>query len=75
MRRIKACRMNTDAKKPATNNAGKTTNDANTNIVRTRMSSPASKEPVATAIPTGTAKKVKLPTTLITAVIDEQIRK
>jgi hypothetical protein len=39
------------------------------------MSRSASKEPVATAIPTGTAKKVKLATTLITAVIDEQIRR
>ena len=67
--------MSTDAKKPATNNAGKTTNDASTNIVRTRMSSPASKEPVATPIPTGTARKVRLATTLVTAVIAEQIRK
>jgi hypothetical protein len=75
MRRTKACRTSTDAKKPAMNNAGKTTNDASTNIVRTRMSRPASNEPVATAIPTGTARKVRLATTLITAVIAEQIRK
>jgi hypothetical protein len=67
--------MRTDAKERATNNAGKTTNDAKTNIVRTRMSRPSFKEPVATAIPTGTAKKTRLAATLMTAVIDEQIRK
>ena len=39
------------------------------------MSSPAPIEPVATAIPTGTARKVRLATVLITAVIAEQIRK
>ena len=39
------------------------------------MSSPASSEPAATAIPTGTARKVRLATTLMTAVIAEQIRK
>jgi len=75
MRRIKACRMSTDAKKPATNNMGNATNDANTNIVRTRMSRPVSSEPVARVIPTGPARKVRLATTLMTVVIDEQIRK
>jgi len=75
MRRIKACRMSIDTKKPATNNTGNTTNDANTNIVRTLTSCPASSEPVARAIPTGTARKVRLATTLMTAVIAEQIRK
>src|SRR5215204_4364353 len=75
MRRIKACRMSTDAKKPAANNTGNATNDANMNIVRTRMSRPASSEPVARAIPTGPARKVRLATTSMTVVIDEQIRK
>jgi hypothetical protein len=67
--------MSTDAKKPAANNTGNATNDANTNIVRTRMSRPASSEPVAKAIPTGPARKVRLATTSMTVVIDEQIRK
>src|SRR5215212_6418078 len=71
MRRIKACRMSTDAKKPATNNMGNATNDANTNIVRTRMSRPVSSEPVAKAIPTGPARKMRLETTLMTVVIDD----
>ena len=36
---------------------------------------PCVQEPVATPIPTGTARKVRLATTLVTAVIAEQIRK
>src|SRR5215211_8296963 len=75
MRRIKACRTSTDAKKPVTNDTGNTTNDASTNIARTRMSRPASSEPVATAIPAGTVKKVRIEAVLMTAVIAEQIRK
>ena len=67
--------MSIDANKPATNNRGNATNAVNTNIVRTLTNRPASNEPVARAIPTGTARKVRLATTLMTAVIAEQIRK
>src|SRR5215211_346884 len=62
-------------KKPATNTTGNTVNEANSTTARILRSSPASDEPLARAIPTGTAKKVRIAATLMTAVIAEQTRK
>ena len=67
--------MGTDTKKPKTNNTGNTTIEANTNIARTRASTSGSSEPVARAIPPGTARKARLASALMSAVVAEQIRK
>jgi hypothetical protein len=74
-RRIKACWIGTETKKPTTNNIVPATSEASTNIAVRRRRSPASIEPVARAMPAGTAKKARMATVLMSAVVAEQIRK
>jgi hypothetical protein len=45
------------------------------NTARMRKSGPASSEPVARSIPAGTARKARVATVLMSAVIVEEIRK
>jgi hypothetical protein len=72
---MRACWIGTETKKPTTNNTGTTTSDAGTNIAIRRRRCPASITPVARAMPAGTAKKARVATVLMSAVVAEQTRK